>query len=123
MAGHQTFEDQPARALALSLTCWRGAAQLGDPGSKGGGSVEAFLEASFAGDPRYGEVVRVTQVGPHAAEHHCHPTLRVLDCRRELVLRCGAASGEYSARTLPAPNQDGSNERCRRRAETCECPE
>jgi hypothetical protein len=60
VAGHETLKDQPARTFSLSLAGWRSAAQLGDLGSKGRGSVEAFFEASFAGDPRYGEVVGVT---------------------------------------------------------------
>jgi hypothetical protein len=67
-------------------------------------------------------------VGPHAAEQHCHPTLRVLDGGRELVLRCCAANRECSARRTPppAPNQGGgktSSKRRRGRAETCESPE
>ena len=125
VAGHQTLKDQPPRALALGRACRRGAAEFSNTGSEGSGPVKAVLKCSLARNPRHGEVVRVAQVGPHAAEQHCHPTLRILDGGRKLVLRCCAASS--ARRTpLPAPNQGGgeaSSKRRRGRAETCKSPE
>lgn len=124
-ADHQTLKDQSPRALALGRACRRGAAKFRNTGSEGSGPVKAVLECSLARNPRHGKVVRVPQVGPHTAEQHCHPTLRILDGGRKLVLRCCAASSPRRT-PLSAPNQgggDASSKRRRGRAETCESPE
>ena len=127
VAGHQALEDQPARALTLSLAGWRSAAQLSDLSSEGSGSAEAVLEASLIGNPRCGEVVGITQVGPHAAEQYRHPTFRILDGQREGVFLSRAAGGGCRARrAAPAPHQGGGEARSkwrRGRTKTRKCPE
>ncbi|WP_176849883.1 hypothetical protein [Belnapia rosea] len=86
VANHEAFQNQPACALVLRRTDSRNTSQFGDPSAKDTGAVKAGLERGLAYDPGRGVVIRVAEVGPHAAKQHRHLTFRRLDSGWEVVL-------------------------------------
>ncbi len=125
VTSYEAFQDQPPCALVLRCAGRCSTAQLGNPGAKDAGAVEAGLKRGLTYDPRRGIVIRVAQIGPHAAEQHRHLALRGLDRGRKVELLAwfsagsgpvGRAGRRLSPPPIPAQHRKKAGDRCRGKA-------